>query len=107
MLQLSLNNMNLSVDFTGRTVSSLVIGGKERLAASCPLFRINLRDTGGQSIYCTAYDAADCRETEDGAVYTGFASIPGLSVQIHLTDEKGEAAWHIEAVPGSETLLLE
>lgn len=107
MLQLSLNNMNLSVDFAGRTVSSLVIGGKERLAASCPLFRINLRDTSGQSIYYTAYDAAHCRETEDGAVYTDFASIPGLSVQIHLTAENGEAAWRIEADPCSEALLLE
>ena len=54
MLQLSLKNMNLSVDFAGRTVSSLVIKGKERLASPCPLFRLNLRDQAGQSVYFTA-----------------------------------------------------
>ena len=37
-MQLALKNMSLTIDFETGTVTSLQIGGKERLAGSTPLF---------------------------------------------------------------------
>lgn len=106
-MQLALKNMSLTIDFETGTVTSLQIGGKERLAGSTPLFRVNLLDEKGTAREYTVYDAAECRRTEDGAVYTGFASMPGLEVQVHITAENGEAAWRVEVTPGSEDWLAE
>ena len=44
---LQLFNMILTVDFSAGQVASLVIGGKERVAAPTALFRLRLRDKAG------------------------------------------------------------
>ncbi|MBQ8401094.1 MAG: hypothetical protein IJX14_04100, partial [Clostridia bacterium] len=106
-MQLSLNHMQLTVDFRKKTISSLIINDKERLAAPAPLVRIRLMDREGKFTGTDAYDAAECTETGDGAVYTGFSAMPSLKVQIHLNDENGEAAWRLEAQPGSADYLVE
>lgn len=106
-MQLALRNLNLTVDFTKRTVTSLRLAGKERLGAPSPLFRIQLLDRAGAATQCSAYDAAACRETADGATYTDFVAVPGLKVQVHLTNENGEAAWRIDVTPGDTDHLVE
>ena len=69
---LKLNGFSVAVDFEKGEISSLVIAGKERLAGREPLFRFRLRDREGQMVELTALDAANCKQTEDGAIYSGF-----------------------------------
>lgn len=104
-MQLALRNFDLTVDFPAKTVSSLCLNGKERLCAPSPLFRIHLLDKAGNGTTCSAYDAATCTETEDGAVYTDFAAMPGLTATVHLTNEAGEAAWRIDVTPDADHVV--
>ncbi len=99
MRTLQLQNMILSVDHEGGRISSLVLGGKERVAGSVPLFKIGLRNNSGALTVLSTFDACVCHETEDGAVYSDFklddTAYEGLSVQVFLTNDEGNAAWRI------------
>ena len=95
MFTLHLSNMTLGVDFARGQVASLVLNGVERVASPTALFKLRLRDLSGNATEYTAYDAAAYALTEDGAVYSDFAT-KGLCVQISLSEKKGGAAWRAE-----------
>ena len=105
MTVLDLRNAALGVDFEKGEISSLRIGGSERLAARLPLFRAGLRTADGEPLSVTADGADGITPTEDGAVY-GFSAL-GLSVRIHLCEQDGEALWRAEAVPQDDRFCLE
>ena len=95
MFTLHLSNMTLGVDFARGQVASLVLNGVERVASPTALFKLRLRDLSGNATEYTAYDAAAYALTEDGAVYSDFAT-KGLCVQISLSEKQGGAAWRAE-----------
>ena len=95
MKTLALENRLLDVDFAAGHIVSLVIGGKQRLAAPTALFRLRLRDQDGNPTVYSAYDATVCTLTEDGAIYGGFA-LEGLCVRVYLIQKKGSAAWRAD-----------
>jgi hypothetical protein len=99
--------MTLSVDFPAGRITSLVIRDVERLTSPRPLFRARLRDKDGSSSLIAAYDAASCRETADGAVYSDFPHLAGLTVEIRVTDRDGNAAWQANASLGNDEYLME
>ena len=94
MYTLQLSNMTLTVDFATGQIASLVLGGKQRVAAPAPIFALRLRDAKGNATVDSAKDATAATPTEDGAMYSGFG-LQGLCVQVHLTEQKGSAAWRI------------
>ena len=94
MYTLQLSNMTLTVDFATGQIASLVLGGKQRVAAPAPIFALRLRDAKGNATVYSAKDATAATPTEDGAMYSGFG-LQGLCVQVHLTEQKGSAAWRI------------
>ena len=61
--------MTLSVDLAAGHITSLTIGGVERVAATTPLFRVRLRDEAGQTHHYTAYEAGTRAETETGGFF--------------------------------------
>ena len=89
-MELKASNLHMAVDFQRGTVTSLVIGSRERLAAEAPLFRVCLRGEGGDTLTLTPTDARRCTEEKSGARYTDF-SLAGVSVCVTLTEEGGEA----------------
>lgn len=104
---LQLSHMTLSIDFSAGRITSLVIRGIERLTSPCPLFRARLRDKDGATSLITAYDAASCREIADGAIYSAFPHPAGLTVEIHVSDQNGSAAWQAKASLDNESYLIE
>ncbi len=112
MYMLHLQNMTLSVDFMAGRLSSLVIGGRERLAGTVPLFRLRLRDREGKCAVFTAHDAITCVPTTHGAAYQGFRSPDGeiaeaLVAEVFLTEEEGNAVWRISVTPPHEEYFVE
>ena len=95
MRTLQFYNMTLTVDFSAGHLTSLRIGGKERVCAPTALWRLRLRDLDGNATVYSAYDATAITPTEDGAIYAGFA-LAGLCVQVHLAEKQGSAAWRAE-----------
>lgn len=94
MKALELYNMTLAVDFEKGEINSLELAGKQRLHTPSPLFCLRLRDSEGNAILRSAYDATACTLTADGAIYSGFG-VDSLSVQVHLSEKQGSAAWRI------------
>ena len=94
MKTLQLTNMKLTVDFVAGEVSSLILGGCERMVSPSPLFVLRLRDTTGIATVYSSRDASACTVDENGAVYTGFG-IAELAVRVCLTEQNGSAAWRI------------
>ena len=107
MYTLQLSHMTLSIDLPAGRITSLVIRDVERLTSPQPLFRARLRDKAGSTSLITAYDAASCRETGDGAIYTAFPHPAGLTVAVSVTDREGSAAWQAKASLDSDEYLLE
>lgn len=96
--------IHIAVDFSAGQVTSLILNGRERLAAPAPLFRLRVRQEHATTVL-TAYDAADFTLTENGAIYRDFP-IAGLSVQVRLTVQQ-EAAWQIAVDLQNEALMIE
>lgn len=94
MQSLQFSDMTLTVDFERGSISSLLLGGSERVCNACALFSLRVRDTAGNATVYSAYDATKCTLTEDGAVYSGFA-LQGLRVQVYLQEKEGNAAWRV------------
>lgn len=113
MYTLKLQKLTVSVDFQAGHVDAVQIGDRARLASRLPVFKIGLRRENGEPLVLSAYDAKQCAETENGAVYTGFSlpqadvSLPAMRVQVSLTDENGEAAWRIAVETNDQHLLTE
>ena len=95
MLTMQLSNMVLTVDFAAGRITSLCIGGRERVCAPTPLFALRLRDAQGTATVLCATDAGVCTETEDGAIYAGFG-VADLSVHVHLAKKQKSAAWRAD-----------
>ncbi len=103
-----LTGMTVTVDFAAGHVTSLLVGGAERIAATTPLFRVRLRDGAGQTYHYTSYDAADRAETESGGRYTSFPSpFEGLAVTVTLTEADGGASWGISVSPHTDAAFAE
>lgn len=112
MFTLNLKNMTITADFAHGTITSLIIHNKERLCGKLPLFRVGLRDTDGVLSTVSAFDAKKCVLTNDGACYTDFVCTDAvqplpLSLQIHLNEKNGEAAWRVETAPNTADMLVE
>ncbi len=103
---LELKELTLTVDFQKGCISSLIIRGRERLAAPEPLFAVRLRDKAGKLFLLTSYDARLCAEQKDGALYSDFP-LADISVRICLNDENGEAAWRISVTPQNDSYFVE
>ena len=100
--------MSLSVDLTAGHITSLVMGGKERVTAATPLFCLRLRDEAGEAYRYTAYDAATRKETENGGIYTGFpAPFEDLTVTVTLSAANGSVSWGIAVTPNDKTAFVE
>ena len=67
------NGFSLGVDFENGLLTSLIIGGKERLVEQSELFRVCLRDKAGVKFILNTSDSTHCKKTNDGAVYDGFS----------------------------------
>lgn len=107
MTTLQLSNMNLTVNFEAKQITSLQIGGKERLNGTCPLFRLRLRDISGGTRLLDAYDALVCTLTTNGAIYDMFDAEDTLSVQVYLDEQDDCAAWRISVVMKSTAYCVE
>ncbi|MBE6676328.1 MAG: hypothetical protein E7594_05740, partial [Ruminococcaceae bacterium] len=95
MLTMQLSNMVLTVDFAAGRITSLCIGGRERVCAPTPLFSLRLRDAQGTATVLCATDARVCSETEDGVIYSDFG-VSDLSVRVHLANKQGSVAWRAD-----------
>ena len=100
-MKLTTNNLHLTVDFQRGVITSLLIGGRERLMGATPIFRICVRGKDGSTVTVTPDDARSCIEKEEGALYTDFSPL-SLSVRITLKEEGGEAAWRIAVTPSKD-----
>ena len=99
------NGFSLGVDYQRGLITSLVIGGKERLSGPSLLFRIRLRDKDGGSVLVTSCEAGSCQITNDGAIYDGFSV--DISVRVFLACDTGEASWRINVMPKNENFFAE
>ena len=99
------NGFSLGVDYQRGLITSLVIGGKERLSGPSLLFRIRLRDKDGGSVLVTSCEAGSCQITNDGAIYDGFSV--DISVRVFLACDNGEASWRINVTPKNENFFAE
>ena len=105
-MKLELKNLLLTVDFEKRSITSLVLGGRERINALLPLFRMRLRDVDAKEYLLSAYDAKKCELACDGAIYSDFP-IVGVAVRVSVSDKNGEAEWHVSVDPGSDKFFVE
>ncbi len=102
------DNMTVGVDFKKGCVSSIVIGGLERLSGKTSLFRIGVRDRSGLLTVVDAFGAREVSETPLGAVYKRFDGIcSDLSVTVSLENRSGQANWKISADPGNSDIFIE
>ena len=101
MKVISFENWSFEVDFTGGSIASLCLGGKERVVGRAPLFRFRLRDQKGDAIVFTAHDALRCETFEDGAAFFDFCVeetkelLRDVSVHVSVKAVSEEAAWQI------------
>ena len=51
---LKMKDISIEADFKHGVISSLSIGGVQRLAATAPLYELRLRDREGKSVYVSA-----------------------------------------------------
>ena len=100
------NGFSLGIDYKKGAISSLAVGGRERICRTAPLFRVRLRDKRGEPMTFTAFDAGECTLTEDGAVYGGFSGAVA-TVRVRLAKECGEAEWRISVTPKDGEHLVE
>ena len=108
MLTYSLSNMTLTVDLAAGHITSLTVGGKERVATTTPLFRVRLRDEAGQTYHYTAYEAGTRAETENGGQYYDFpAPFEDLVVMVTLTEADGGVRWGITVNPNAKDAFAE
>lgn len=102
------DSMTLAVDFSAGHITSLIIDGIERVAATTPLFRVRLRDGAGQAYHYTSYDAAIRTPTDHGGIFTGFPAPHGdLTVTVSVTDPADGADWRISVAPNTDTAFAE
>jgi len=103
-----LTGMTLTVDHLAGHITSLLIDGVERVAATTPLFRVRLRDRAGQPHHFTAYEAGTRAETEFGGLYCDFpAPFGDLVVAVTLTPTDGGLSWGISVAPNTKDAFAE
>ncbi|MBE6586290.1 MAG: hypothetical protein E7645_07190 [Ruminococcaceae bacterium] len=113
MYTLQLSRMSLSVDFGVGQITSLMMSGKERLAASTPLFRVRLRNRQGIPTVVASCHAKACRLTQSGAIYTCFDTaesgppLSSLTVEVQLVEKDGRAEWYVAIQPNHPDYFVE
>ena len=82
MKEIKKQNARLLVDFQAGCVCSLSWNDRELLAAHpLPLFTIRLRKLDGNTKTINAFEATQCHEIENGAIYSGFSE----NLRVYLT----------------------
>ena len=99
MLELSTNNMSLSIDVQGGAISSIKIG--ERTVVSntdtCPLFRIRLRDKTGEPFYIISSQATKLEALGGTLTYSAFGGeLNSLLVNVLVSKQNGGIEWQIQ-----------
>lgn len=87
-------NTVCTVDYLGGSVANVTVRGKSLAILRTPLFRVGMRDEQGNQTVADAFSAGTVTETETGAVYTDFAKMPALKVNITATTEDEQLCWH-------------
>ena len=78
-------NMNITLDEGRGVISSLVLGGTERLVTECPIFVSRLRDREGNCLYIDATMASYCDASGEDIVYYGFGgALDGVKVRVSV-----------------------
>ncbi|MBQ9760385.1 MAG: hypothetical protein IJW16_03435 [Clostridia bacterium] len=106
-VQKSCNGISLTLDPKGGSLSSLRIGGKERLTGSQPIFRVGLRDRAGNQTTISALDAGKFELTADGVRYSDFSAAPDLAVHARLKATDDEILWYVELENKNADILTE
>ena len=96
MLQLSTKGIELTINENEGVISSLKIKGKERIVATCPIFKMRFRDTDGESLFIDSTEA----KTVEYLTFSGFEKLPSISAKLYVYENDG-INWqiHIDGVP--------
>ena len=96
MLQLSTKGIELTINENEGVISSLKLKGKERIVATCPIFKMRFRDTDGESLFI---DSTEARAV-DNLTFSGFEKLPSISAKLYVYENDG-INWqiHIDGVP--------
>lgn len=105
-MQLNTDKLSLTADLAKGAITSLRINGKERIGEASALFRVQLCDGSGTRILYSSLDASICKETESGAVYSGFGETD-VHVQVFLRENNGELIWKIKVTPATDAYFVE
>ena len=83
-------------------ITSLTLGGEERLLLSRPLFCLRLRHRDGATVMLIATDARSIREKEERLVFADFGgAMSALSVSIGIAaDDALHFHIRVDGVPG-------
>ena len=96
MTEFSSKNIKLTIDpLEYKTISSLVLGGGERVVAKTPVFVARLRDLGGNTYYISSTDASGVDVDGDTYTYSRFGKdFDGLFVKVRICANNG-ISWEI------------
>jgi hypothetical protein len=91
MLQLSTKGIVLTINENEGIISSLKLKGKERIVATCPIFKIRFRDKDGE---CLLIDSTEAK-TVECLTFSGFEKLSSLSAKLYVYENEG-INWQIE-----------
>ena len=91
MLQLSTKGIELTINENEGVISSLKLKGKERIVATCPIFKIRFRDKDGE---CLLIDSTEAK-TVECLTFSGFDSLPTVTAKLYVYEDDG-INWQIE-----------
>ena len=106
MIALLAKNLELSLDYERGVISSLKIGGNERLASICPVFRARLRNLNGDCFYIDSTASIKVTGKNNKITYSGFnGDFSTIEVTVTITDGD-DISWYIsvEGVPSEYAL---
>ncbi len=96
MYKLSAENIEIFIDVKGGIISSLLLGGKERIAHACPIFNARLRDKNGECYYIDSTMVTGAMVKND-LVYNGFDEpFSGITITV-MPRESEYISWEIKA----------
>ena len=90
------SDLELTINKSKGVVSSLKLGSRELLFATCPMFALRLRDLGGEPHYIDATRATNAQVVNGEIVYSDFGGdFSSAFVKIKLEAADG-IGWYIE-----------
>ena len=87
--------MNIQIDYERGCLCSLVLGGRERLAAQTPLFRICLRGKDGQTLHIHAGQGEFVK-----GEYRNLSGLERVTLSVVPTEQ--EVRWRIAVTPTAD-----